>query len=78
MISRQGTITLQIRFGRLAPVQVAWWGHPDTSGIPTIDYFVTADTDIPNASDRHTEQLVRLRLAGAVVWFWFDTLPSRW
>lgn len=28
---------------RLAPVQVCFWGHPSTTGMPSIDYFVTAD-----------------------------------
>ena len=29
---------------RLAPVQAAWWGHPETSGqINTIDWFITCD-----------------------------------
>lgn len=29
--------------GRLAPVQVLFWGNPVTSGSPSIDYFVSAD-----------------------------------
>ena len=27
--------------------QVAWWGHPDTTGIPgTIDYFLSSDVEV--------------------------------
>ncbi len=28
---------------RLAPVQCVSWGHPQTSGLPTMDYFLSAD-----------------------------------
>ncbi|MET0275113.1 MAG: tetratricopeptide repeat protein, partial [Phenylobacterium sp.] len=29
--------------GRLAPVQATSWGHPETTGLPSIDYFVSCD-----------------------------------
>lgn len=32
-----------LSFTRLAPVQAAWIGHPDTSGVATIDYYITSD-----------------------------------
>lgn len=32
-----------LAFSRLAKVQAAWIGHPDTTGINTIDYFITTD-----------------------------------
>ena len=35
--------TLKLAALRLASVQCATWGHPDTSGLPTIDYFVSSD-----------------------------------
>eukprot|EP00597_Dinobryon_sp_UTEXLB2267_P011108 CAMPEP_0170103430 /NCGR_PEP_ID=MMETSP0020_2-20130122/3490_1 /TAXON_ID=98059 /ORGANISM="Dinobryon sp., Strain UTEXLB2267" /LENGTH=441 /DNA_ID=CAMNT_0010326997 /DNA_START=616 /DNA_END=1941 /DNA_ORIENTATION=+ len=28
---------------RLAPIQVAFWGHPFTSGFPSMDYFITSE-----------------------------------
>src|SRR5262249_13389698 len=28
---------------RLAPVQCNSWGHPDTSGFPTLDYYLSSD-----------------------------------
>ncbi len=31
-----------IAFSRLAPVQIATWGHSDTSGLPNMDYFVSS------------------------------------
>ncbi|THD12344.1 hypothetical protein B1808_13510 [Pseudofulvimonas gallinarii] len=46
---------------RLAPVQCSLWGHPVTSGLPTIDYALSPDAFEPaNAQDHYTERLVRL------------------
>jgi len=46
---------------RLAPVQCSTWGHPITSGLPTMDYFLTSDLMEPADGDRHySETLIRL------------------
>ncbi len=46
---------------RLAPVQCALYGHPATSGMPNIDYFLSGDTLEPANGDQHyRERLVRL------------------
>lgn len=46
---------------RLAPVQATSWGHPQTSGLPTIDYFLSAEgLEPPGAEAHYTEKLVRL------------------
>lgn len=46
---------------RLAPVQATTWGHPDTSGLPTVDYYLSSDLmEPPDAADHYTETLVRL------------------
>ena len=46
---------------RLAPVQCSSWGHPDTSGFPTIDHFLTSDLMEPHdGQDHYTERLIRL------------------
>ncbi|MBD2771519.1 tetratricopeptide repeat protein [Iningainema tapete] len=55
------TTTVQLGCLRLAPIQMASWIHPQTSGLPTIDYFLTSDLMEPeNAQEHYTEQLVRL------------------
>lgn len=46
---------------RLAPLQAASWGHPHTSGLPTIDCFLSAEGLEPAGAEAHySERLVRL------------------
>jgi len=46
---------------RLAPVQATTWGHPETSGLPTIDYYISAAAFEPaGAQNNYTEQLIQL------------------
>ncbi|MBD2097883.1 tetratricopeptide repeat protein [Trichocoleus sp. FACHB-591] len=46
---------------RLAPVQCVTWGHPVTTGSPTIDYFLSSELMEPEDGDKHySEELVRL------------------
>jgi predicted O-linked N-acetylglucosamine transferase (SPINDLY family) len=53
--------TAQLAAQRLAPVQCASWGHPVTSGFPTIDFFLTSDRMEPTGGEAHyTERLARL------------------
>ena len=53
--------TMHLAALRLALVQCASWGHPVTTGLPTMDYFLTADGMEPPDGDAHyTEKLVRL------------------
>jgi protein O-GlcNAc transferase len=54
-------MALQLASLRLAPVQINAWGHPDTSGLPTLDYFVSAECFEPtDAQDHYSERLVLL------------------
>lgn len=54
-------ITLQLASQRLAPLQVAAWGHPQTTGLPTIDYFLSAAAfEPPGAQAHYVERLVLL------------------
>lgn len=53
--------TIQIAALRLAPVQCSAWGHPVTSGLPTIDYFISSELMEPeNARSHYSEILVKL------------------
>ncbi|MGR3303745.1 MAG: O-linked N-acetylglucosamine transferase family protein, partial [Candidatus Scalindua sp.] len=48
-----------LAFSRLAPVQCVTWGHPVTTGIPNIDYFISSDkSEPPGAEDNYSERLI--------------------
>lgn len=54
-------VTVRLAALRLAPVQATSWGHPDTSGLPTIDHYLSSELMEPPGADAHyTERLVRL------------------
>lgn len=53
--------TYFLAFSRLAPVQVVACGHPDTTGLATLDAFISGDPlDLPEAQAHYTEPLIRL------------------
>jgi predicted O-linked N-acetylglucosamine transferase (SPINDLY family) len=57
--------TQQLASMRLAPIQISTWGHPDTSGLPTIDYYLSgADFEPADANEEYSEQLVCLPRLG--------------
>lgn len=54
-------VTLALAHARLAPRQAVTWGHPLTTGIPTIDDFLSAKIyESDHAQDHYTERLVTL------------------
>jgi protein O-GlcNAc transferase len=54
-------VSAQLAAQRLAAVQCCSWGHPVTSGFPTIDYFISSDLMEPaGAADHYSERLIRL------------------
>lgn len=56
---------------RLAPVQCVAWGHPVTSGLPTLDYYLSGALLEPEDVEQHySESLVRLPNLGC----WFEPL----
>ncbi len=58
---------------RLAPVQCVTWGHPVTTGIETVDYFVSSRLiEPPNAQEHYTERLELLEPFSA-----YFELPTR-
>jgi predicted O-linked N-acetylglucosamine transferase (SPINDLY family) len=54
-------LTIRLAALKLAPVQATSWGHPETSGLPSIDHFLSSDLMEPeNAQADYTERLIRL------------------
>lgn len=46
---------------RLAPVQACGWGHPDTTGLPTIDVYLScAEMEPEQAPSHYSERLLTL------------------
>ena len=60
-----GPFSYFLAFARLAPVQALSWGHPVTTGIPNVDYFVSCDLMEPEgAENAYSEKLIRLTDVG--------------
>ena len=71
-------VTVALGARRLAPIQGASWGHPITTGLPSIDFFLSGDALEPADADRHyRERLVRLPGTGVCV-DWEDTRVELW
>jgi predicted O-linked N-acetylglucosamine transferase (SPINDLY family) len=64
--------TVQLATLRLAPLQISAWGHPITSGLPTIDLYCSGELlERPDADLDYSERLIRLPGVGAC-----SVLPS--
>jgi protein O-GlcNAc transferase len=58
-------LTARLAALRLAPIQATTWGQPETSGLPTIDHFLSAaDLEAPQPQGAYTENLVLLPRLG--------------
>lgn len=65
-------LTVKLASMRLAPIQISTWGHPETTGLPSIDYYLSAKGLEPdNADSNYTERLVELPHLGC----WYPRMP---
>jgi protein O-GlcNAc transferase len=72
------TYTYFLAFARLAPVQGVGWGHPMTTGIPNIDFFMShEDCEVEGAQANYSEKLVCIRPPAMYTYFWRPELPER-
>jgi protein O-GlcNAc transferase len=67
-------LSLKLASMRLAPVQVVAWGHPETSGLPTLDYYLSAEDFEPEGAERnYRERLIALPHLGCC----YEPLPAK-
>lgn len=67
-----------LTFARLARVQCATWGHPVTTGVPAIDYFLSTDYFEPDdAAGHYSERLVRLHDVAIPGYYQRPDVPAR-
>ncbi|MGE5616223.1 MAG: hypothetical protein ACM3X5_04845 [Bacillota bacterium] len=66
-----------LAFARLAPVQVVSFGHPDTTGIPNMDYFISARLyELPGAQRDYSERLVEIPDVGTLSYYHRPAMPA--
>jgi protein O-GlcNAc transferase len=54
-------LTYFLAYSRLAPLQCVSWGHPVTTGLDSMDFFISSDAiEPPGAAGHYSERLVRL------------------
>jgi predicted O-linked N-acetylglucosamine transferase (SPINDLY family) len=67
--------TYFLAFSRLAPVQCVSCGHPVTTGIRNMDYFISSENYEPeNGAEHYSEQLIKLKTSFAC--YYKPTMPS--
>lgn len=66
-----------LSFARLAPVQLTSFGHPDTTGVPNVDYFISSDLYEPDdGQDHYSERLIKIAGAGTLSYYYRPVPPS--
>jgi predicted O-linked N-acetylglucosamine transferase (SPINDLY family) len=69
--------TFLLAFSRLAPVQCVSFGHPDTTGIPNVDYFVSSDLfEVQGAQADYSEHLYLLEGAPTLAYHERPRMPQ--
>lgn len=69
-------VTYFLAFSRLAPVQCVLPGHPVTTGIRNVDYFISSEAFEPeNGGQHYSEQLVRLQTP-TFAYYYKPTIPD--
>jgi predicted O-linked N-acetylglucosamine transferase (SPINDLY family) len=70
-------ISYFLAFSRLAPVQCTSFGHPDTTGIPNLDYFISSTNyEVDGAEDDYSERLMLIPGAGTLSYYHRPPPPS--
>lgn len=70
--------TMQLACLKLAPLQIATWGHPLSTGLPTIDLYLSSEyLESEEAQKHYSEKLIRLPGVG-VCTFPLPLEPRAW
>ncbi len=60
--------TYFLSFSKLAPIQLTYTGHPDTTGVETIDYYISSRLwETNNATTHYSEKLIRF---DSLTWYY--------
>lgn len=63
---------------RLAPIQITTWGHSETSGIDTIDYYISSKLYEKNGNDHYSEKLIEQESLCTFYYDkWYDTILTQ-
>jgi predicted O-linked N-acetylglucosamine transferase (SPINDLY family) len=63
--------TYFLAFARLAPVQCVSFGHPDTSGIPNLDWYLSLERFEPHGAEaQYSERLWRIPEVGNLAYYY--------
>ena len=66
-----------LAFARLARIQCVSFGHPDTTGIPAMDYYVSNDRyEPPGASGHYSERLFQLHDLPTLAYYYAPPMPQ--
>jgi protein O-GlcNAc transferase len=70
------TTSYFLAFARLAPVQCVSFGHPNTTGIPTMDYFISSDLfETADAASHYSEKLYLLHDVPTLAYYYKPAIP---
>ncbi len=62
-------MTYFLAFSKLAPIQITYPGHPDTTGIDTIDYYISSKFwENENSKTHYSEKLIEVN---SLTWYYF-------
>lgn len=69
--------TYFLAYSRLAPVQCTSFGHPETSGISNLDYYISSELfETDNAQVNYSETLYKLKRKSLLTYYYRPTLPE--
>jgi protein O-GlcNAc transferase len=70
-------LTYFLAFSRLAPIQCVFYGHPVTTGIDTIDYFISHENcETSESKDHYSENLAVLTKDVTYTYFYHPEIAS--